>query len=98
MSDTGISQDQFFHIAKLSQLSIDPGQDFIKDQLSQAAEYVDILKELDTSKVAPTYQVNHKKNVFREDSVQPSFSQDQALSQAPQTDNGYIKTAATIKK
>lgn len=93
-----ITDDQFQHIAKLSRLEIKPEENFIKDQLSQAAEYVEILKELNTDSVEPTFQVNHKKNVLRDDVVQPSLSQKDALSQAKQTDNGYFKTSATIKK
>ena len=98
MSANLISNDQFKHIAKLSRLEIKPGEEFIKDQLAQAAEYVDVLKELDTSQTKPTFQVNHKKNVLREDVVTPSFSQSEALSQAKETQNGYFKTSATIKK
>ena len=93
-----ITDDQFQHIVKLSRLEIKPEEGFIKDQLSQAAEYVDILKELDTENVEPTFQVNHKKNVLREDIILPSFSQSEALSQAKDVENGYFKTAATIKK
>jgi aspartyl-tRNA(Asn)/glutamyl-tRNA(Gln) amidotransferase subunit C len=98
MSANLISDDQFKHIAKLSRLEIKPDEEFIKDQLGEAAQYVDILKELDTDKVEPTFQVNHKKNVLREDIVTPSFSQVEALSQAKATQNGYFKTSATIKK
>jgi aspartyl-tRNA(Asn)/glutamyl-tRNA(Gln) amidotransferase subunit C len=93
-----ITDDQFQHIAKLSRLTITPKELFIKDQLSQAAEYVEILKELNTDAVEPTFQVNHKKNVFREDVITPSFTQKQAISQAPKTKDGYIVTSATIKK
>lgn len=39
-----------------------------------------------------------KKNVFRSDEVGESLSQDSALSQAPQSHQGYFKTKATIKK
>ena len=98
MSSTVITDDQFQHIAKLSHLEIKPEESFIKDQLSQAAKYVDVLKELDTNQVPPTFQVNHKKNVFRDDVITPSFTQQEALSQAPKTKDGYIVTAATIKK
>ncbi len=98
MSSNLISDDQFKHIAKLSRLEIKPDEEFIKDQLGEAAQYVDILKELDTDNLAPTFQVNHKKNVLREDVVTPSFSQPEALSQAKNTQNGYFKTSATIKK
>ena len=98
MSSNIITDDQFQHIAKLSRLTIGPKDLIIKDQLSQAAEYVDVLKELDTETVNPTYQVNHKKNVFRDDSVLPSFSQKESLSQAKETSNGYFSTNATIQK
>ena len=98
MSVNLISDDQFKHIAKLSRLEIKPDEEFIKDQLGEAAQYVDILKELDTDYIAPTFQVNHKKNVLREDVVIPSFSQSEALSQAKATQNGYFKTSATINK
>lgn len=93
-----ISDDQFQHIAKLSRLEIKPGEEYIKDQLSQAAEYVEVLKELNTDAVEPTFQVNHKTNAFRDDIVQLSLSQKLALSQAKQTSDGYFATAATIKK
>lgn len=93
-----ISDDLFQHVAKLSSLDIRPEENFIKDQLAQAAQYVDVLKELDTSQIEPTFQVNHKQNVFREDIVTESLTQSEALSQAKLTQNGYFVTAATIKK
>lgn len=98
MSATLITDAVFQHTAKLSRLEIKPEETYIKDQLSQAADYVEVLKELDTDNVVPTYQVNHKKNVLREDVVTPSFSQDLALSEAAETSNGYFKTTATIHK
>ena len=98
MSSNLITDDQFQHIAKLSRLTISPEESFIKDQLSQAAEYVEVLKELNTDDVPPTFQVNHKKNVFREDVITPSLTQKKALSQAAKTQNGYIVTSATINK
>jgi len=96
MSKTVITDDQFAHIAKLSRLSINPDEKFIKDQLSEASDYVEVLNELNTEKVLPTYQVNHKKNILRDDVVTPSFTQEQALSQAPKSSNGYFVTFATI--
>lgn len=98
MSSNLISDEQFKHIAKLSRLEINPEENVIKDQLTQAAQYVEVLKELNTDNVKPTFQVNHKKNVLREDVITPSFSQSEALSQATNTQDGYFKTSATIKK
>ena len=98
MSDNLITDDVFQHTAKLSRLEIKPEESYIKDQLAQAAEYVEVLKELNTDNVPPTYQVNNKSNVLREDIVEASLPQDLALSQAQNSSNGYFKTAATIKK
>ena len=98
MSGNLITDAVFQHTAKLSRLEIKPEESYIKDQLSQAAQYVDVLKELNTDNVLPTYQVNHKKNVLRDDVVEVSLPQRLALSQAESTSNGYFKTAATIHK
>lgn len=98
MSSNIISDSQFQHIAKLARLPLKPEDEIIKDQLSEATNYVAILDELDTSKVLPTSQVNHKQNVLREDIIKDSFSQKVALSEAKDVQGGYFKTAATIKK
>jgi aspartyl/glutamyl-tRNA(Asn/Gln) amidotransferase C subunit len=98
MSDNLITDAIFQHTAKLSRLEIKPEESYIKDQLATAAQYVDVLKELNTDNVLPTYQVNHKRNVLRDDIVEVSLSQDLALSQTESTSNGYFKTAATIHK
>jgi len=100
MSSTVITDDQFQHIAKLSRLPLKSEEDFIKGQLIQATEYVEVLKELDNNvkDLPPTYQVNHKSNVLRTDVITPSLPQDLALSQASDTYNGYFKTQPTIKK
>jgi len=95
-SNVKISPADFAHIAKLSRLVINPDEQFIAKQLSQATEYIDILKELDTESVVPTYQVNNKKNVLRDDIITSSFTQKEALSQAKSTKDGYFKTSATI--
>lgn len=99
MSSQKISIAELEHIAKLSRLEIDPKKETeLADQLSQTAEYIDVLKELNTDNVEPTAQVNNNHNVLRQDIVEPSLTQAEALSQAPQTYNGYFKTEATIKK
>jgi len=93
-----ISQDTFKHIAHLSRLPLDAKDNAVIDALSQAADYVEVLNELNTSSTPPTSQVNNKNTVLREDVILPSFSQKEALSQAPSSYQGYFKTSATIKK
>ena len=99
MSTTKITPEQLNRIAALAYLKISPqDQDTLIQQLSQTTEYIDILSDVDTKNVSPTYQVNHLQNVCRPDEVTLSLSQSEALSQAPQTHNGYFQTQATIKK
>ena len=99
MSSTKISLDQLRHIAKLARLEINPDkEDYLAKQLSETATYIDVLSELDTTNVDPTYQTNHLKNITRDDVVGESLTQSDALSQSKDTYNGYFKTQATIKK
>ena len=58
-----ISDQDFAHIVQLSNLEIKPEENFIKDQLSQTAEYIEVLNELDTQNV-PLFQVIIKKMFF----------------------------------
>ena len=60
MSSNQITTSDFHHIAKLSHLPLKPEDEVIASQLSQAAEYIGVLNELDISDIIPTYQVNHK--------------------------------------
>jgi aspartyl-tRNA(Asn)/glutamyl-tRNA(Gln) amidotransferase subunit C len=84
MSSTKISLDQLRHIAKLARLEIKPEhENYLVDQLSETASYIDVLSELDTKDISPTYQTNHLKNVTRPDVIGESFTQTEALSQAP---------------
>jgi aspartyl-tRNA(Asn)/glutamyl-tRNA(Gln) amidotransferase subunit C len=99
MSSTKISLDELKHIAHLARLEIDPKKEEpLATQLSETASYIDILSKLDTKNVEPTFQTNHLKNVTRTDEIQESLTQTEALSQAPETYNGYFKTQATINK
>ncbi len=98
MSDNLITDTVFEHTARLSRLEIKPEEASIKNQLIEAAKYVEVLDELDTKAISPTFQVNHKNNVLREDKVEPSLSQDLALSQAKKVSNGYFESAPTINK
>ncbi len=99
MSSAKITLDQLKHIAHLARLEIKPEKEnYLAEQLSETASYIDLLGELVTKDIDPTYQTNHLKNVTRTDEVEESFSQKDALSQAPDTYNGYFKTKATISK
>lgn len=59
-------------------------------------DYFHQLDELDTEDVEPTYRVVDLTNVFREDEATESLSQEEALSNAPRTENGYFKSPRIV--
>lgn len=86
-----LSEDQVKHIAKLAdlQLSEEEVQEFQK-QLAETLDFIAHLNQIDTEKIPPTSQVSGNKNVFREDIVKPSQSQEETLANAKRKDKGYF--------
>ena len=66
--------------------------------LSQALDFVEVLNELKLDGVLPTSQVTGLENVWREDRVEKSLSQDQAVLNAKDHKNGYITTSQVVVK
>jgi len=60
-------------------------------QLGQVLEHAEKIKSLDTEDVEPTAHAIPLKNVMREDAVRPCPSQEEALSGAPSSEEGYFK-------
>jgi len=87
-----ISKDEVKHVAKLAELTFDDAElDRITAQLDRILSHVAKIGDVDTSKVQSTSHTLEIKNVFRQDSVQDSLSQDEALRNAPeQSGEGFL--------
>ncbi|MEK6576757.1 MAG: Asp-tRNA(Asn)/Glu-tRNA(Gln) amidotransferase subunit GatC, partial [Nitrospirota bacterium] len=80
-----ISKEEVERVAKLARLLVsEEEKDVLARQLSSILTYVGKLNELNTEGVEPLSHVIDIKNVFREDRVRESLSQDLALSNAPE--------------
>ena len=80
-----ISRKEVTHVARLARLKLDQKQvELFTTQLNTVLEYMEKLKEVDTSKVKPTFHITPMHNVFREDDVRPSLSKDESLENAPE--------------
>jgi aspartyl-tRNA(Asn)/glutamyl-tRNA(Gln) amidotransferase subunit C len=66
--------------------------------LSQTTEYMDMLNELDTSGVVPTYQVTGLVNVFQDKDLSQTLTQEEVLKNAPNSKEGMIKTTAVFER
>lgn len=86
------------HIAKLANLSIkNDNLKILEAQLSSILDYIEKLKEIDTKNIGETNQVTGLRNVTREDKTSPSFSQEEALSNAKDKHNGLFKIKAIFE-
>lgn len=89
-------------IEKLSELVKLPVSDEEKTKLSgmlsQTTEYMDMLNELDTSKVEPTYQVTGLVNVFQNETLYNTLTQEEVLQNAKNTKEGMIGTSAVLER
>lgn len=95
---TAISRDDVLHLAKLSQLQLDETEvTSLQHELGDILEHVQLLGELDTTGVEPTYQVTDRENVYRTDEVAThTVGRDQLLERAPDHDQGQFKVPKVL--
>ncbi len=93
-----ISDQGFTKLIQQANLTLsDDQQSKIHSQLDEALQAIEVLRELDTSKVKNTSSSSALTNVLREDKVKPSFPQDIALQNAKQFHNGYFMVPAIFE-
>ncbi len=87
-----ISKNQVEHVAWLARLELteDEKEAFTK-QLNEILDYFKKIDEIDTSNIEPTFHVLDLVNVLRDDKVEPSLSKEDALKNAPQKEDSFIK-------
>ncbi|MGI8908334.1 MAG: Asp-tRNA(Asn)/Glu-tRNA(Gln) amidotransferase subunit GatC [Candidatus Sumerlaeaceae bacterium] len=87
------------HVALLSRLELtDEEASRYAEELGNILHYVDKLSELDTSSVPPTSHSLALQNVFRQDVRRPSLSNEEALSNAPESEDGCFRVPAVIQE
>lgn len=88
-----ISTTDVKHVAKLASLPIpEDSLSKLQSQLESILGYVRVVQTAKTEGVKETSQVTDLTNVWREDVIDPdrTFSQEEALSNAKATHNGYF--------
>lgn len=97
-----LTTDQVKKVAKLADLPISEEElPVYSEQLSAILDYIDKLNEVDTKDVEPTFNVSLNKTSLEESSeVEPqkSLSQEEALSNAPSSKNGYFVTKGVFEE
>ena len=95
---TKLSRVEVEHIAELAKLSLtDAEKEKFREQLSAILECAEVLQRLDTEAIPPTATVLPLQNVMVADQVRPSFSRQDILANAPETENGCFKVRALLE-
>lgn len=83
-------------VQKIAKLAHIPVTDDMADELAKGftktMTVVDELKKVDVDNVAPTNQITGLENILREDEIDTTrmFTQEEALSNAKRTHNGFF--------
>lgn len=88
--------DKLASLAKLN-FSEEEKEAFIKD-FTRILQFVDKLKEVDTTGVEPLLYISDEVNVLREDVHQETITKEEALKNAPVKDSDYFKVPKVIQK
>jgi aspartyl-tRNA(Asn)/glutamyl-tRNA(Gln) amidotransferase subunit C len=93
-----ITMKEVEHVARLARLELtDEEKERMRAQLDSILTYIDKLNELDTSAVEPTSHVLPMMNVFRDDEVRPSLSQEETLANAPDRQDLFFRVPRILE-
>lgn len=87
MSDSAVDNDEVRHVASLARIDLDD------DEVDRFAEqFADILASFETLDAVPAVEASADlANVMRPDEERESLSQEAALENAPESEDGFFK-------
>lgn len=93
-----LAREDILKLAKLARLKLSDAEvEKFQSEIGEILGYVEMLGDIDTKDLKPTYQVTGLENVTRADEVMDYGSSQLALlKNAPKTERGYIKVKRMI--
>ena len=86
------------HVARLARLDLsDDAKTKMQAELSDILTHAEKIQSLDLGDVEPTSHPISLTNVMRDDTTRPSLSQTEALSNAPEAEDGRFKVPRIIE-
>ncbi|WLV25312.1 Asp-tRNA(Asn)/Glu-tRNA(Gln) amidotransferase subunit GatC [Aciduricibacillus chroicocephali] len=93
-----ITKDQVKHVAHLARLEITEEEaEQFTEHLSAIITYAEKLNELDTEGIEPTTHVLDLKNVFRKDEAKHTITQEDAMKNAPDSEDGQFRVPSILE-
>jgi aspartyl-tRNA(Asn)/glutamyl-tRNA(Gln) amidotransferase subunit C len=93
-----LSRDDVLKLAALSKLRLSEAEiERLRAELSEILNYVEILDQVDTEGLEPTYQVTGLKNVMREDELETyGYETADLLKNVPAVQDGQFKVKRVL--
>lgn len=93
-----IKKEDVKYIADLAKLKFsDEELDDYTERLSEIVDYVELLNEVDTENVKPTYEVNEHIQKLREDVVEEGLTREEVLKNSIEDQYGYFKILRIVE-
>lgn len=93
-----ITKDQVKQLADVSQIAMtDEEAEDYTEELSSIFKFASQLQELNTDDVEPTIHVLDETNVLRNDEAKTWLTQDEALKNAPEKQDGFFKVPSILE-
>ncbi|MGH8884857.1 MAG: Asp-tRNA(Asn)/Glu-tRNA(Gln) amidotransferase subunit GatC [Egibacteraceae bacterium] len=92
-----LSTEEVRHVARLARLALtDEEVESLRSQLSDILAYAEKVGEVAASDVPPTGHAYPLRNVLRADEPRPSLTADEALSTAPEPQDGRFQVPRIV--
>ena len=86
-----IDRETVVKVAQLSKLKLTEEEvELFSKQLGDILNFIKKLEELDTENILPFYELNQQETPMRNDIPQEGLSNEDALSNAPQSEKGFF--------
>ena len=87
------------HLAKLSRLNLtEEEKSRLTDEMAGILDFAEALQEADLEGASPMLHIGGNTNVFREDTILPSYDREDILKNAPMKDNATFLVPKTVEQ
>lgn len=95
---TQLTREDILKLAQLAKLKLNESEvEAFRSEITEILGYVEMLKDVDTNGLEPTYQVTGLANVMRPDEIKESSATTKdLLRNVPRRDDDYIKVNRMI--
>lgn len=93
-----LTKKEVVKVAKLAKIQLTEEEiEVFSKQLPQILDFIEKLNELNTEEVPPFYELIEANAPLREDIPQKGLTNEEALSNAPQKENGFFVVPRVVK-